>query len=188
MPGNAADASFDTRGFGVWKETLQDGGGNLNFLTGAGGWVQNLIFGYAKLRYSANGALTIGAMPTLPPMSLDAYGRGASNVGGSEERGTVQGMTIRGVALGPFRFSVRFDASAIQLSAPVREPKSSTERHGDATACCLVAETSNGTEFHLPVSFPLELGRLEVRISNLPSAPPVASSLSVKNKMAMSGR
>ena len=74
------------------------------------------------------------------------------------------------------RLAPDITVAGMQLSRVHAEslPGWKTERHGDATGCCLVAETSNGTEFNLPVSFPLEIGKLEVRISTLPAAPPVA--------------
>jgi len=51
----------------VWKELLS--GGHINFLTGAGGFLQNVLFGYAGLQlYSWN--LTVA--PILPPYASAA--------------------------------------------------------------------------------------------------------------------
>jgi hypothetical protein len=88
------DESYDcTSGFGVWKETLS--GGNLNFLTGAGGWAQNFIFGYGGLQYTSAGTLAV-VFPSLPP-------------------GGVTALVLRGVTLGygarRVRFHIRFDDS-----------------------------------------------------------------------------
>jgi hypothetical protein len=65
------DFAFDHQlgDFNIWTETnpkvaAHNGTGNLNFLTGAGGFLENLVFGYGGLRYSAAG-LSIGA--SLPP-------------------------------------------------------------------------------------------------------------------------
>lgn len=55
---SAADAQFDLAfthmdmtTFNVWKEKNFGSGGNLNFITGAGGYLQNFVYGYAGLRY-----------------------------------------------------------------------------------------------------------------------------------------
>ena len=38
--------------------------GNLNFLTGAGGFLENIVFGYGGVHYSENG---LELSPSLPP-------------------------------------------------------------------------------------------------------------------------
>lgn len=73
---SAADYQFElgflhqTPEFSVWTELTPEAGyGHLNFITGAGGWLQALIFGYPGLRLSpAGGALRFATpAPTLPP-------------------------------------------------------------------------------------------------------------------------
>eukprot|EP01132_Coremiostelium_polycephalum_P008602 gene8602-10589_t len=48
--------------FGVWCETPQ--GGTVNFITGAGGWLQSLIFGFGGLRIKST---DFQFTPQLPP-------------------------------------------------------------------------------------------------------------------------
>jgi len=73
---SAADYQFElgflhqTQEFGVWTEyTPQAGFGHLNFITGAGGWLQALLYGYPGLRLPpAGGVLRFSTpAPTLPP-------------------------------------------------------------------------------------------------------------------------
>jgi hypothetical protein len=73
---SAADYQFElgffhqTPEFGVWTEyTPEAGFGHLNFITGAGGWLQALVYGYPGLRLPrAGGALRLATpAPTLPP-------------------------------------------------------------------------------------------------------------------------
>ena len=68
---SAADAQFDLAfehmdlgHFNVWKEKSFGNFGNLNFITGAGGYLQNYLNGYAGVRYSDAG---ISLKPYLPP-------------------------------------------------------------------------------------------------------------------------
>ena len=49
-------------GFNAWRERLS--GGALNFLTGAGGFLMNLMYGWAGLRITAD---LLSAHPQLPP-------------------------------------------------------------------------------------------------------------------------
>jgi hypothetical protein len=71
---SAVDAQFLAfehmeRHFFVWSEVSRGGklGGHINFITGAGGYVQNVIYGDAGLEYSRDGmALT----PLLPPSGV----------------------------------------------------------------------------------------------------------------------
>ncbi len=53
--------------FAVWKERAYTGG-NLNFLTGAGGFLQNLIFGYGGLRIETDQLKVYP--PQLPPLPV----------------------------------------------------------------------------------------------------------------------
>jgi hypothetical protein len=48
--------------FGVWNERVV--GGNPHFITGAGGFLQNIIYGYAGLQLNSTGILID---PTLLP-------------------------------------------------------------------------------------------------------------------------
>jgi protein-glucosylgalactosylhydroxylysine glucosidase len=48
--------------FWVWRERVS--GGHSNFLTGAGGFLQNLVFGYAGLQLSTDRLIVV---PRLPP-------------------------------------------------------------------------------------------------------------------------
>jgi len=74
----AADTQFalafehmDTAHFYVWSEIAHEGvqSGHLNFLTGAGGYLQNLIYGYGGLRYAED---ELSVRPLLPPDSVTA--------------------------------------------------------------------------------------------------------------------
>jgi galactosylceramidase len=90
----AADSQFDLafqhmdiNYFYVFMEKSFGNYGNLNFLTGSGGYIQNLIFGYAGIRYLDNGGLTF--RPCVPPHGITS-------------------MTLRGLALSTLRFDIRF--------------------------------------------------------------------------------
>ena len=117
-----SDSSQAWEGFGVWKETLD--GGNKNFLTGVGGWLQNIIYGYAGLRYTERGTLQV-SHPLLPP-------------------GGVTTVTLRGVSLGlgadQRRFSLRFNASTATFFVP------HAERCPSSTPSLVVKD--NGGEVH----------------------------------------
>ena len=72
----AADAQFDlaflhqTPDFNVWTEmTAAAKYGHWNFITGAGGWLQSLLFGYSGARLPLGGGQLRFAtpVPTLPP-------------------------------------------------------------------------------------------------------------------------
>ena len=67
--------------YNIWTETnpkvaAHNGTGNLNFLTGAGGFLENIVFGYGGLHYSSDG---LALHPSLPPMNVTS-------------------MTLRGIA------------------------------------------------------------------------------------------
>lgn len=75
---SAADYQFElgflhqTPEFNVWTEYAPEAGqgfGHLNFITGAGGWLQALLYGYPGLRLPpAGGALLFATpAPSLPP-------------------------------------------------------------------------------------------------------------------------
>ena len=71
----AADYQFElaflhqTPDFNVWTElTPAAKYGHLNFITGAGGWLQAILFGYSGARLRNGGILRFGTpTPTLPP-------------------------------------------------------------------------------------------------------------------------
>jgi hypothetical protein len=100
---SAADYQFElgflhqTREFGVWTEYTPDAGfGYLNFITGAGGWLQALVFGYPGLRLPpAGGALRLATpAPTLPP-------------------GGVTRVKLRGLHLLGTAFDLSYDAARV---------------------------------------------------------------------------
>lgn len=67
--------------YNIWTETnprvaARNSTGNLNFLTGAGGFLENIVFGYGGIHYSADG---LALHLSLPPMNVTS-------------------MTLRGVA------------------------------------------------------------------------------------------
>jgi trehalose/maltose hydrolase-like predicted phosphorylase len=72
--------------FHIWTETnpkvaAHNGTGNLNFLTGAGGFLENIVFGYGGLHYSADG---LEMTASLPPMNVTSLTlRGIAFAGGS---------------------------------------------------------------------------------------------------------
>lgn len=58
--------------FNIWTETnpkvaAHNSTGNLNFLTGAGGFLENIVFGYGGLQYTPQG-LSVNA--SLPPYNV----------------------------------------------------------------------------------------------------------------------
>jgi len=72
----AADAQFElgflhqAPGFNTWSEyTPEAGFGHWNFITGAGGWLQAVLFGYPGARLPPGGGVLRFAtpVPTLPP-------------------------------------------------------------------------------------------------------------------------
>eukprot|EP00041_Stephanoeca_diplocostata_P025003 m.645898 g.645898 ORF g.645898 m.645898 type:complete len:123 (+) comp22651_c0_seq38:2181-2549(+) len=92
---SAADAQFDIAfshmdlsHFNVWREKNFSDGGHKNFITGAGGYVQNYIFGYAGLRYNrAPAAVGMTIHPYLPPHNVTS-------------------LKLRGIAVAAARVSV----------------------------------------------------------------------------------
>lgn len=56
---------MDLERFGVWREKILPDSGHLNFVTGAGGYLQNIIYGYGGLTPGADGLLV--DHPLLPP-------------------------------------------------------------------------------------------------------------------------
>ncbi len=62
-----AFAHMDLSHFNVWKEKSFGDFGNLNFLTGAGGYIQNMLMGYGGLRFRDDGLF---ARLVLPPLGV----------------------------------------------------------------------------------------------------------------------
>eukprot|EP01047_Picozoa_sp_COSAG01_P031529 COSAG01_NODE_2241_length_8086_cov_25.173282_6_plen_454_part_00 len=89
---DAAFAHMDCDHFYLWREELS--GGHSNFITGAGGFLQNIIQGWAGLRVQA-GALVL-RKPTLPP--------------------TVESVRLRELQLDGVPFSVWYDAQTITFT------------------------------------------------------------------------
>jgi protein-glucosylgalactosylhydroxylysine glucosidase len=75
---SAADAQLSlafghmSRHFSVFTETeLSDGGHTQHFITGAGGYIQGLVFGYSGLRIERLGVLSFASQqPILPPLGV----------------------------------------------------------------------------------------------------------------------
>ena len=97
----AADMQFDLAfehmdltGFNVWKEKSFNDGGHLNFITGAGGFLQNFIYGYAGVRYTDEG---ITMRPLLPPHGISS-------------------LTLRGLALASSRLTLKYTAERLEAT------------------------------------------------------------------------
>ena len=97
---SAADAQFDLafehmdlEHFNVWKEKSFGNFGNLNFITGAGGYLQNYVNGYAGVRYSDAG---LSFRPCLPPHGVTS-------------------LTLRGLSLGQARFRVGYNTTTLEV-------------------------------------------------------------------------
>ena len=94
----AAFAHMSCDYFCLFRESLQ--GGHSNFITGAGGFLQNIVQGWAGVRVSAE-ALTLTG-PTLPP--------------------TVTSVTLRSLQFRGTSFTVRFDATTISFALASERP------------------------------------------------------------------
>ena len=95
---NLAFEHMDIGGYNVWMEkshVSHDFPGNVNFLTGAGGYLQNYIFGYGGLRIE-NDRMTF-ANPVLPPYNVTA-------------------VTFRGFAFASRRLTLRYDQDTLSLT------------------------------------------------------------------------
>jgi trehalose/maltose hydrolase-like predicted phosphorylase len=76
---SAAEASFryafehvDQTGYYVWTEkSFADDHGHLNFITGAGGFLQSWLFGFAGARYIEDGVTFAPVLPPLGVMDVD---------------------------------------------------------------------------------------------------------------------
>ena len=103
----AADAQFElgflhqAPGFNVWTEyTPEAGFGHWNFITGAGGWLQAVLYGYPGARLPPGGGVLRFATPvsTLPP-------------------GGVTRVKLRGLHLLGAAFHFAYDAAQICVSS-----------------------------------------------------------------------
>ena len=97
----AADSQFDLafthmdlKHFNVFMEKNYGDGGNLNFITGAGGYLQNFVNGYAGLRYTKEG---ITLRPVVPPHAATS-------------------LKLRGLSLAGSRMDVYYDVAAITVT------------------------------------------------------------------------
>eukprot|EP00040_Diaphanoeca_grandis_P028989 m.168666 g.168666 ORF g.168666 m.168666 type:complete len:859 (-) comp31531_c1_seq2:146-2722(-) len=84
--------------FNVWTEldpNVAHSTGHLNFLTGAGGFLENLVFGYGGVRYGEDGCLHLS--PSLPPLGVTS-------------------LVIRGLAFGDGTIRLEVSASHVSLS------------------------------------------------------------------------
>lgn len=84
------------RFFNVWKERAYTGG-HLNFITGAGGYLQNVLYGYAGLELMPHHSLRLNH-PLLPPNGI--------------EQVRIRGLTL-GAQLTQVRFSIEYNATAL---------------------------------------------------------------------------
>lgn len=139
---SAADYQFElgflhqTQEFNVWTEyTPQANYGHLNFITGAGGWLQALIYGYPGLRLPpAGGVLRFATpAPTLPP-------------------GGITHVRLRGLHLLGTAFDFSYDSTTVcvalrgaQAGAALQmrsEASGATVAVGAAEACLPLAEVA----------------------------------------------
>ena len=84
---------IDSSHFYIWHETVE--GGHVNFVTGAGGFLQNIIYGYGGLLADASGLII--DTPILP------------NLGVTE-------ITFRRLKYGSATFSISFDDSEMTIT------------------------------------------------------------------------
>ena len=147
---SAADEQFDLAfkhqdldHFNVWKEKSFGNFGNLNFITGAGGYLQNFINGYAGLRYMVKDPINI----VCPNSDGHGAGRGAVSFRPVLPPGNVTAVLMRGVSLSGSRFTVSYDDTtlcAILTSGPQLEFSYSDQggggvyvmQLGGEPACC----------------------------------------------------
>ena len=111
---------IDTDNFFIWKETTD--GGHLNFLTGAGGYLQNILYGYVGIILNED---ELVMQPILPSMLTKIK---------------LRSLKYRGIS-----FNVSFDENNIYISIL---PKSTLELKFDDSiaACSLKSTDSKGIE------------------------------------------
>ena len=105
-----AFAHMDQAGYNVWKETST--GGHFNFLTGAGGFLQNVIYGYAGVSIDG-GALSLD--PLLVP-------------------GGVSRMKLRGLRYRRSVLDVEWDELSLSITLVKGEGRVVVQAAGELTA------------------------------------------------------
>lgn len=121
---DAAFAHMDCEHFCLFREELT--GGHSNFITGSGGFLQNIIQGWAGVRVGPD-AMTL-RKPTLPP--------------------TAESIKLRGLQLGGAKFSVQYNTSRITFA---RSSLSTTTLHVDDGSTTSHLVTAGGVSFPLGV-------------------------------------
>ena len=112
----------------MWEEKNYGDFGNLNFITGAGGYLQNYINGYAGLRYTEDG-LTL--RPVLPPHGCAS-------------------LALRGIALATSRFTAFYTASEVVFTLSEGTPLEVSLVGGVQPATTLEI----GVPKHFPIASP----------------------------------
>lgn len=135
----AADKQFDLafthqdlEHFNVWKEKSFGNFGNLNFITGAGGYLQNFINGYAGLRYMVKDPINI----VCPNSDGKGAGTGAVSFRPVLPPGNVTAVLMRGVSLSGSRFTVGYDDTylCVQLTSGPQTTFSYSSESGGGVA------------------------------------------------------
>ena len=114
----AAFNHMDCMNFYIFREKLS--GGHSNFITGAGGFLQNVVNGYAGLRIGAGGVLRL--RPALP-----LWG--------------VSGITLRAVRFRGWRLTAGFDAARLTLLV-VGQPGSNSANSATGAAAGWVLDAA----------------------------------------------
>jgi hypothetical protein len=130
---------MDLGGFYVWKEKAFPGDfGHLNFITGAGGFLQNWLFGYAGLRYTATGLLL---KPVMPPLGLES-------------------VRLRGLAFAGARINVVYSAGGISLLLVTPSPAGAlvVQAAGQPSAVPLAVPGAHADFSPLPVTVTVTVG------------------------------
>lgn len=104
----------------MWEEKNYGDLGNLNFITGAGGYLQNFVNGYAGLRYTKDG-LTL--RPVVPPNGCTS-------------------LALRGLSLAGVRMTARYTDAAVTITLTKRAAAESSAtvaviKGGTSTPCVL---------------------------------------------------
>ena len=109
--------------FGVWQETPH--GGAVNFLTGAGGFLQSVIFGYGGVRLSDDALLLHPPAPPGSATSVKLHGvdflGAALAVTVTADDVTVERMAAGGAAVGVQ--PVRGVWQELKVGAPLTMPR-----------------------------------------------------------------
>ena len=131
---SAADYQFElgflhqTPEFNVWTEyTPEAGFGHLNFVTGAGGWLQALLYGYPGLRLPPSGGTLRLATPapTLPPGGITRVKlRGLHLLGTAFDLAyddKLVCVALRGGVQGGTKLQLRSEASGVTVTITAAE-------------------------------------------------------------------